>query len=72
MFLFLFAFTLVATVVILANTPKVPDAGSTSLQDLNIPKAEEGAAIPRVYGTCLIESPNTVWYGDLYKEDIRA
>ena len=72
MTLFLFAFTLLLTVVALSQTPKSPDLGETGLDDFSIPKAEEGASIPIIFGTVMIESPNIVWYGDLYKEDVYA
>lgn len=35
------------------------------LSDLTVPRAEEGAAIPIVWGNCLVKSPNTLWYGNL-------
>lgn len=42
-----------------------PDAVADSLSDVNAPTAEEGRAIPVVFGTCLLKSSNIVWYGDL-------
>lgn len=42
-----------------------PDAIADSLADVNAPTADQGRPIPVVFGTCLIKSPNIVWYGDL-------
>lgn len=42
-----------------------PDMVADSLADVNAPTAEQGRAIPVVFGTCLIKSANIVWYGDL-------
>ncbi len=42
-----------------------PDAIADSLADVNAPTADQGKAIPVVFGTCLIKSSNIVWYGDL-------
>lgn len=36
-----------------------PEAGK-----LDVPTAEEGGAIPVVFGTCIIKTSNVVWYGD--------
>lgn len=41
------------------------DPIADSLQDVQAPTAEQGRAIPVVFGTCLMKSANLVWYGDL-------
>lgn len=44
----------------LAPRPPKPEPGKLG----DIPRTEEGADIPRIYGTVWIKSPNVVWYGD--------
>ena len=39
--------------------------------EITFPTAEENRPIPMVYGTCKIESPNVVWYGDLSQDEIK-
>ncbi len=36
--------------------------------DIQAPTVEEGRAIPVVWGTCLLKSPNVLWYGGLTSE----
>lgn len=39
--------------------PQAPEPGK-----LDVPTAEEGKPIPVIFGTCLVKSPNVIWYGD--------
>ena len=55
----------VIAVVALALTPKTPEPKPPSLSEIDIPTAEEGRPIPKVFGTHVVKSPNIVWYGDL-------
>lgn len=48
---------------LLQKPPASPKAAT--LGDFNTPTAEEGRAIPVVFGTVRLEAPNVVWYGDL-------
>lgn len=43
--------------------PDTPQPGS--LGDFNVPTAEEGRALPVIFGTCHLKGPNVTWYGDL-------
>lgn len=43
----------------------------SALGDFSVPTAEEGRAIPVVFGTCMIKGGNTVWWGDLRTKAIR-
>jgi len=63
---------LVSTVLqaVLAPKPAAPKAAS--LSDFDVPTAEEGRAIPVVFGTVVITGPNCVWYGDLGKKAIKS
>lgn len=39
--------------------PKAPEPGK-----LDIPTAEEGGAVPVIFGTVMIKKSNVIWYGD--------
>jgi hypothetical protein len=56
---------LVAALVCTAMAPKPPEPKPAALTDLDIPTAEEGRAIPVVFGTVIVRGANVVWYGDL-------
>ena len=49
--------------VLLSPHPVGPQP--SALGDFSVPTAEEGRAIPVVFGTCMIKGGNTVWWGDL-------
>lgn len=62
------AYVVVAIIVVIlaiALAPKPPGQKPPSLGDLDIPTAEQGRAIPKVFGTYVVQSPNIVWYGNL-------
>ncbi len=56
----------------LVLSPKPQNAKAASLEDFNIPTAEEGIEISVLFGTRLIQSPNCVWYGDLTIDDVKG
>ena len=63
----------VATTVVgalLAPHPRGPQP--SALGDFSVPTAEEGRAIPVVFGTCIIKGSNTVWWGDLKSKAIKV
>lgn len=66
------AVLIVSAIVVQALTPKPPPPKPASLDDFDAPTAEEGRAIPVVFGTCWITGPNVVWFGDLRTTPIRA
>ncbi|GAB6175936.1 hypothetical protein JCM16814_08270 [Desulfobaculum senezii] len=51
--------------------PKVHNAKAASIEDFDIPMAEEGRSIPVVFGRVIITSPSVVWFGDLRTRAIR-
>jgi hypothetical protein len=62
----------VATTVVGALLSPHPQGPQPSaLGDFSIPTAEEGRAIPVVYGTVKIKGGNTVWWGDLLVKPIK-
>jgi hypothetical protein len=58
----LYIVTLILSIA-LAPKPKAPK--SASIEDFSFPTAEEGRAIPVVFGDIEITGPNVLWYGDL-------
>lgn len=66
---FMWTLILYIIVIILAIyfyvTAESPTQTTKTLTDIEGPTAEEGRAVPVIFGTCLLKSPNMVWYGDL-------
>jgi hypothetical protein len=62
----------VSTALQILLAPKPPVPKSASLEDFNVPTAEQDRPIPVIFGTVTITGPNVVWYGDLYAEPIPA
>jgi len=59
-------FLLIASYFISAAlAPKPPVPKPAALEDFDIPLAEEGRAIPVVFGEVVLKSPSLMWYGDL-------
>jgi hypothetical protein len=65
----------VATAVLayaLTPKPKLPaNAQPATIEDFNIPTAEDGREIPVLFGTREVSGPNVVWYGDMRTTRIR-
>lgn len=49
---------------LLRPKPGIQHAQAAGLNQFNFPTATEDRAIPVVWGICLTEAPNVVWYGD--------
>lgn len=58
-------YALVVIIVAVALQPKPPGQKPASLSEIDVPTAEQGRPIPKVFGTFTVQSPNIVWYGDL-------
>jgi len=61
----------VASFVASALAPKPPAPKPASLQDFDVPTAEEGRPIPVAFGTVTVTGPNVIWYGELRTTAIR-
>jgi len=61
----------VSTIVQNALAPKPQAPKAASLSEFTVPTAEEGRAIPVIFGTVVIQGPNCVWYGNLSKKAIK-
>lgn len=59
----LFVVSLVAS-LLLAPKPKFENARASTLDDLQFPRAGEGAPVPLVLGKVMMKGPNTCWSGD--------
>lgn len=62
---------LVAVALSIALAPKIPRPKSATISDFDLPTAEEGRAIPVVFGQVDITGPNVLWYGQLSTTPIR-
>lgn len=50
---------------LLRPKPRFDTPQPSSLGDFQVPTAEEGRAIPAIFGTVNVKGPNVTWYGDL-------
>lgn len=66
------AFLVVAAIVSYALAPKPAQPPKPTLSDFEFPTAEEGRAIPVVFGTVWVSGPNVLWYGDLDTTPIKV
>lgn len=55
---------------LLRPQPEPPPAGT--IDDLSVPRTEEGAEIGVIYGSVWIKDPQVAWYGDFGTEAIRS
>lgn len=62
----------VLVILAVALAPKAPEPKPPSMEDIDMPTAEEGGAIPKVYGTYVVKSPNIIWYGDLGYQAVKT
>lgn len=62
---------IVAAIVAIAMAPKPPQPKPAALADFDVPTAEEGRPIAKVFGECWIKDPNNLWYGDLRADPIK-
>ena len=71
-FIIQIAIMLVSAYVSWALAPKPPAPKPASLDDFDVPKAEEGTPIGVVFGNVIIKAPTLVWWGDLSTEKIKT
>lgn len=68
-FIIALAFAVVGELLRPKQTP--PNAKASSLDDFDIPTAEEGRSIPAFAGRVKFTGPNVTWYGDLEVSPIK-
>lgn len=56
---------------LLRSKQSPPNARASSLDDFDIPTAEEGRSIPAFAGKVKFKGPNVTWYGDLEVQPIK-
>lgn len=61
---FIKAFAMIIIGELIRPKPKIENPKPTALGDFQVPTAQEGRAIPVVWGTVRIKGPNVTWYGD--------
>jgi hypothetical protein len=61
----------VASYVAAALAPKPPQPKPASLDDLDVPQADEGRAVGMVFGHVFIKAPTLAWFGNLTTEKIK-
>ncbi len=64
-FLIQLAILVITSAIAYALAPKPPKQKAPTLEDFDLPTAEEGRSIPWIFGTYKITDPNFIWYGDL-------
>jgi hypothetical protein len=67
-----FYLLIVAALISYALAPKPPSPKPASIEDFDIPTAEQGREIPVAFGTVTVTGPNVIWYGKLGTEEIVA
>lgn len=60
-----------STIVSALMAPKPKNAKAGSLGTNSFPTAEEGRSIPYLLGTCKVEGPNVIWWGDVRTRPIK-
>lgn len=65
------AITLIASYVAWALAPVPPPPKSASIDEFEVPQAEEGRPVGVVFGNVIIKAPTLAWYGDLSTEKIK-
>lgn len=63
---------LVAMIAAYAMMPGPPDQKPGSLQDLQVPTAEDGREVVDIGGTCWIDDPNVIWYGNARQYPVKV
>ena len=67
-------YVIYAIILILAYVaaPKPQSQPPASMQEEDVPIAEEGVEIPVLFGTRDIGGPNVVWYGDIRTSPVKS
>lgn len=68
---FVYVFVGIAVAFTLSRIPKPQQRKPLVEEDLNIPKAEDGAEFGVIFGTVTIKAPNVVWTGDFKTEAVQ-
>lgn len=66
------AWLIVSAIISYALTPKPPKPTAATLEDMDVPVAEDGLEIPVVFGEVWLRGPNVLWYGDLGSDAVKT
>ena len=69
-YVYYIAVLILAAYVSYAMAPKPQPPKPASLEDFDVPTAEQGREIPVVFGTVTVTGPNVLWYGNLRADPI--
>lgn len=72
MWVYVVVWAIALVVAVQAVTPKPQNAKAATLDELDVPVAEEGLVIPVLFGTRVLKGPNVVWYGALRIKPVKA
>lgn len=70
--MFLYAIYALLAIALVASIPKPQSQPAPEAQNIEVPTAEEGRAIPVLFGTRHLKGPNVTWYGDFKTEEVKA
>lgn len=62
----------IAALVATALAPRPAAPKPSTLEDFDLPTAEEGRKIPVVFGVVTITGANVIWYGNLRTKAIKS
>lgn len=63
---------IVSAIIQAALAPKPPKPTPGTLEDFDVPIAEEGIEVPVVFGTVWLRGPNILWYGDMRTSAVKS
>lgn len=69
-YVYYIAILIVSAYVSYALAPKPAPPKPASIEDFDVPTADEGREIPVAFGTVTVTGPNVIWYGNLATEPI--
>lgn len=69
-YVYYIAVLILAAYISVAMAPKPSPPKPASLEDFDVPTAEQGREVPVVFGTVTITGPNVIWYGNLGTQEI--
>ncbi|QIN95185.1 hypothetical protein DLP3_022 [Stenotrophomonas phage vB_SmaS_DLP_3] len=62
----------VAIIAAFAMQPKTQQPKAATIDDFDMPTAEDGKEAPVMFGDNWTEDPNVLWYGDLSTRPVKA
>lgn len=63
---------IVAAIVAASMASKAPTPKPAAITEFDVPTAEEGRPIPKVFGEVWVPDPNVLWYGNLRSTPVKT